>query len=211
MFQWFDPNERSAYPMGFRNQRVLLKALRRQDLHALEEAIEQYGGYVMAVALHTLGSGGSHQDAEEVSSDVFVALWKNAAKLAPDSNLKPWLAVVTRNTSLKRLRSLKPILSLEEYRALAAVADESAEDPGRTRHTDLADEPEESALSHILDGLSATDRDLLRRYYCDEQSVDAIAEETGLSRPAVKSRLYRSRKTLRGGMTQQETMKESRG
>jgi RNA polymerase sigma-70 factor (ECF subfamily) len=204
--------------MGFRDQHALLKALRRQDLRALEAIIEQYGGYVTAVALHTLGDGGSRQDAEEVVSDVFVALWKNAAKLAPDSNLKPWLAVVARNTSLKRLRSLKLVLSLEEHRALAAVADESGEGPGHTRYTGAAgaagaaaDEEEESAMNQVLDGLSAMDRDLLRRRYCDEQSVGSIAEETGLSQPAIKSRLYRGRKTLRSHLTWQGTLKESRG
>jgi RNA polymerase sigma-70 factor (ECF subfamily) len=197
--------------MGFRDQHALLKALRRQDLRALETAIEQYGGYVMAVALHTLGSSGDHQDAEEITSDVFAALWKNAAKLAPDSNLKPWLAVVTRNTSLKRLRSLRPVLSLEEYRALAAVADESGKSPEEAEHAGTTDEPEESSMDRVLGELSATDRDLLYRHYCDEQSIDAIAAETGLSQPAVKSRLYRGRKTLRSRLTWRGTLKESRG
>jgi RNA polymerase sigma-70 factor (ECF subfamily) len=207
----FDSDERNAYPMKFRDQHALLKALRRQDLRALEAVIEQYGGYVTAVALHTLGDSGSRQDAEEVVSDVFVALWKNAAKLAPESNLKPWLAVVARNTSLKRLRSLKLVLSLEEHQALAAVADENGENPETAGHSGITDEPEKSTMDQVLDGLSATDRDLLCRRYCDEQSVDAIAEETGLSQPAVKSRLYRGRKTLRSRLTWRGTLKESRG
>ncbi|MDR1185373.1 MAG: sigma-70 family RNA polymerase sigma factor [Coriobacteriales bacterium] len=194
--------------MGFRDQRTVLKALRRQDLRALDAAIEQYGGYVMAVALHTLGSGGSRQDAEEITADVFIALWRNAAKLASGSNLKPWLAVVARNTSLKRLRSLSPTLSLEEHGALAAVANENEESP---EYAKTADGPEESAMEQALDGLSATDRDLLCRHYCDEQSIDAIAEETGLSQPAVKSRLYRSRKALRSRLAWRGTPKENRG
>jgi RNA polymerase sigma-70 factor (ECF subfamily) len=189
------------------DQRPLLKALRRQDPRALEAAIEQYGGYVMAVALRTLGGSGSRQDAEEIVSDVFVALWKHAVRLEPDSNLKPWLAVVARNTSLKFLRSFKPTQSLDERMleeageaAAAALVEEAAgaKDAGAWNAQEgLGDSLQGQALGSALKGLSATDRELLRRRYGDEQSVDAIAQETGLSQPAVKSRLYRSRKALR--------------
>ncbi|MDR1015107.1 MAG: sigma-70 family RNA polymerase sigma factor [Coriobacteriales bacterium] len=210
--------------MGFRNQHALLKALQRHDLRALEAVIEQYGGYVMAVALHTLGSSGSREDAEEVTSDTFVALWKNAAKLVPDSTLKPWLAVVARNTSLKRLRSFRPSVSLEGHQVLAALAEVGEGAPALSPSlspslapglaptlAEAADGTEEGPLDQALEGLSATDRDLLRRRYGDGEPVEAIAKETGLSTPAVKSRLYRSRKTLRSRLTWRGTLKESRG
>ncbi|MDR0347036.1 MAG: sigma-70 family RNA polymerase sigma factor, partial [Coriobacteriales bacterium] len=162
--------------MAFRNQQVLLKALRRRDVHALEAVIDEYGGYVMAVALHTLGSLGNRQDAEEIVSDVFVALWKNAAKLAPDSNLKPWLAVVARNTSLKRLRTLKPVQSFdaqtdEVLATLAVLQSASYDEPG------ASDETDEQMTDVLFEGLSSIDRELLQRHYGEEQSISDIAQE----------------------------------
>ena len=60
--------------MSYKNDNSLIKGLQKQDVKALEAAIVQYGGYVMAVALHTLGSSIGKEDAEEIVSDVFVSL-----------------------------------------------------------------------------------------------------------------------------------------
>ncbi|MDR0350138.1 MAG: sigma-70 family RNA polymerase sigma factor [Coriobacteriales bacterium] len=180
--------------MVFRSERALLKALRRQDPRALEAAIIEYGGYVMAVALHTLGSSGSRQDAEEVASDVFVVLWERAALLAPDSRLKAWLAVVARNASIKVLRSLTREPRLDGQAVIEACAMD-ADDSQEAQVTSYGAEP--SALSEALGTLDADDRDLLNRRYGEEQSIEDIAQATGLSKPAVKSRLYRRRKALR--------------
>jgi RNA polymerase sigma-70 factor (ECF subfamily) len=183
--------------MVFRTQQALFRALRRQDSRALEAAIDEFGGYVMAVALNTLGSLGSRQDAEEITSDVFVALWKNAPRLAPDSNLKPWLAVVARNTSLKRLRSLRPVQSLDEQAGEVVAALMALENASHDA-VDSLGESDEEAVDRLLEDLNPIDREVLRRRYCEEQDVDTIAQETSLSQPAVKSRLYRGRKVLRG-------------
>lgn len=58
----------------------------------------------------------SHENAEEIVSDVFVNLWKRKEELNGIQNLKLYLFVSTKNTALNYLRSQKkPLLQAEQY------------------------------------------------------------------------------------------------
>ena len=94
--------------------RKLLAALRAREPQGLEEAIGRYSPYVAGVLRKVLGQLGTQEDLEELSSDVFVALWQSAEGLREDSDLKLWLGVVARNRALKHLRVLRLELPLED-------------------------------------------------------------------------------------------------
>ena len=68
--------------------RKLLAALRAREPQGLEEAIGRYSPYVAGVLRKVLGQLGTQEDLEELSSDVFVALWQSAEGLREDSDLK---------------------------------------------------------------------------------------------------------------------------
>ncbi|MDR2197733.1 MAG: sigma-70 family RNA polymerase sigma factor [Coriobacteriales bacterium] len=202
--------------MRFDDERKLLKGLQKREPRALEAAIARYGGYVMAVALRTLGTAGSRQDAEELASDTFTVLWTVASRLRRDSRLKPWLAVVTRNAALKRLRSLRPELAVGDMENLerehfgtaadrahpGTVADR--EHPGTVAdraHLEMADGPDGSPSA--FETLPHMERELLERHYLDGESLRDLAAAAETTVPAVKSRLYRSRKILRRHLNDQ--------
>lgn len=54
----------------------LLRRLRRKSAGALEEAVRQYGAYVMAVIRNRSRDVLTAEDQEEIASDVFVSLWR---------------------------------------------------------------------------------------------------------------------------------------
>ena len=95
-------------------EKELILALKRGDVFALEATIGKYAGYVMAVVQHTLGRSASEEDKEELVSDTFITLWEKASTLDDNSNLKSWLAVVSRNASLNKLRTIRPTEELQE-------------------------------------------------------------------------------------------------
>lgn len=164
----------------------LLERLRRQDQRGLEEAIHRYAGYVTAVARRTLGSFGAAEDAEELASDAFVALWRNAGSLRDDSSLRSWLAVVVRNAALKRLGRTRLEEPLEENLLLPWEED----GPEKLAERRLL-------CRQALDSLDPESRDIFLRHYFWYQGVEEIARETGKSVPAVKARLRRGRERLR--------------
>ena len=115
---------------------------------------------------------------EELSSDVFVALWQSAEGLREDSDLKLWLGVVARNQGLKHLRSLRLSLPLEE--AILPGEDEGPSSLWERRED--AQQVREAVL-----GLEAVDRDIFLRHYYWRQTVARIAEELGMDLEIVKT------------------------
>ena len=173
--------------------REIIEALNKKDASALECAIETYSGYIMAVVQHTLGRSASEQDKEELVSDTFVTLWEKAHTLACDSTLKPWLAVVARNASINKLRTIQ---NNEELQEDSAVADESIV----TSH--LEKEDQAKIVREAVDSLTMLDRNIFIRYYFWHQSISTIAEETGMNPSTVKSHLFRGRKVLKTFLAQ---------
>ena len=164
----------------------ILARLRLKEQEALEMAIHQYAGYVAAVIHKTLGALGTPQDAEELSSDAFVALWQNAEKLRDDSDLKYWLAVVARNAALKRRRKLKFEEPLEEN----FIADTPMEEPWER-------EERSRMVRQAVDGLEPVDKEVFLRHYFWRQTVVQSAGEMGKKPSAIKSRLARGREKLK--------------
>ena len=125
---------------------------------------------------------------EELASDVFVSLWRSAADLREDSDLKLWLGVVARNRALKYLRSLRLNLPLEEE-----VLADGDEIPVR-----FWERQEETQLVRkAVMSLESTDRDIFLRHYFWKQGVRQIASELSMNESTVKSRLKRGREKLR--------------
>lgn len=164
----------------------ILARLRLKEQAALEMAIHQYAGYVAAVINKTLGSLGTPQDVEELSSDAFVALWQNAEKLRDNSDLKYWLAVVARNAALKRRQKMRFEEPLEDN----FIADAPVEDPWER-------EERTKIVRRAVDGLEPVDKEVFLRHYFWHQTVVQIAGEMGKKPSAIKSRLARGREKLK--------------
>lgn len=164
-----------------------LLLLRKQDPEALGYFIDRYTNYVGAVVWAVLGGRMSLQDAEEVTADVFVTLWKNPEKPRP-GKVKAWLGAVARNKAVNKFRELGQDLPLEEDVLFAAEED-----------LDLLMSRKEraEALRRALDDMGEPDREIFLRHYYYGQSGPRIAELMGLSSAAVRQRLKRGRDKLR--------------
>ena len=176
--------------------RKLLAALQAQNPQGLEDAIHRYSPYVAGVIRRVLGQLGTREDLEELSSDVFVALWKSAGTLREDSNLKLWLGVVARNRALKHLRSLRLELPLDDGLLPADLQQE----PSRFwERQEEARQVRQAVLS-----MEPPDQDIFLRHYFWWQSVDRIAGELGMNPSTVKSRLKRGREKLRNKLKKED-------
>jgi RNA polymerase sigma-70 factor (ECF subfamily) len=171
---------------------ALIMALRNGESTALSSLISRYGGYVQAVVRRTAGSFAAQEDIEEMTSDVFVQLWRNAGRLNDDSNLKAWLAVVARNRALRWLRGFHSTEAIDDETTVA-IAPSSELDPEMKAVLD-------AMVSEAFSVLAPRERDLVERYYLEDSSIAQIAEETGLTPSAVKSRLHRARKQMKDAL-----------
>lgn len=170
-------------------EKRLLKKLKNGDTAALEKIMKHYTNYVGAIVYNIIGSYMNNEDVEEVVSDVFVAVWRQAEQIR-EGCLKGFLAQVARRASVKKLREMKKEFLVEEDEWLQIPGEQSVEE-------DVLIREREEVLRETLGRLDKTDQQIFLRHYYFGQKVNDIAYETGMTPSAVKARLHRGRAKLR--------------
>ncbi len=80
----------------------LLHQIARAQASALSSLYDRYGRLVYSLALRIVGNASS---AEEITQDVFVQVWNNAASYQPElSKITTWLTSITRYRAIDQLR-----------------------------------------------------------------------------------------------------------
>jgi RNA polymerase sigma-70 factor (ECF subfamily) len=169
------------------DQEIILE-LANGDTSQLPEIISRYGGYVAAVVRNVVGSALTEEDRDEVIADVFVSLWKNASRIDTDADLKPWLAVVSRNAAINKARGPRSVNTL--YDTYLVDADVDVERSAVTSESS-------TILRDSLAVLSIHDQAIFQRYYFWQQSISTIARDMDINESTIKSRLYRGREKLK--------------
>ena len=154
----------------------------QRNSQAIAETDKKYGGYCQSIAYRICRSA---EDAEELTSDVFVRLWQHAGEIR--GGLRAWLGSVSRNRATDALRRAKIELPLEPR--LFWVED--------TMWESLAEEERNVRLREALHSLSPEDREIFCRTYDLCQSSAQIAEAMGIPASTVRTRLRRGRDTIR--------------
>ena len=167
------------------DEKKLLLGLQKHDEAALKTVIERYTPYLNTVIYRASGAALSREDMEEIVSDVFVSLWRNAERLDPGKEtLRPYMAAAARNQAYKRLGALRDAVPLEELNP--------SEEPR------AADGPaEERLLWDCVKELGEPDFELFVRYYKYGETLRQISSATGLKLSTVKTRLSRGKKKLK--------------
>lgn len=179
---------------------ALVEALRRDDPSAPEQLVETFGDRVYRLALRITGS---NEDAEEAAQD---ALWTAARKVHTfkgESAFGSWLYRITANAAYQKLRRRRAKASEIALEDVMPALD------GGGRHfepmDDWSNRVDERALqgelrgvlTEAIDALPPDYRTALVLHDVEGLSNPDIAESLGISLPAVKSRVHRSRLFVR--------------
>lgn len=93
----------------------LLARLRNRERNSIDDAIEVYTPYLSTVLYNMVGNGLSKEDIEEIVSDVFVALWKNAERIdLQKGTIRSYIAAAARNFALKRLNKKTDYTNIDD-------------------------------------------------------------------------------------------------
>ena len=85
----------------------LAERLKKGDERALSEIIGEFTPFVATIIRNIANGQFQKEDTEEVITDVFVTLWRNADKLDADM-LKPYIICIAKSRAKDRLRKQKP-------------------------------------------------------------------------------------------------------
>ena len=80
---------------------TLMLRVRDGDLEAFEALVTRHQHSVVGTAAKMLGGGA---DAEDIAQQVFVRVWKSAARYEPSAKFTTWLMTITRNLVFNELR-----------------------------------------------------------------------------------------------------------
>jgi RNA polymerase sigma-70 factor (ECF subfamily) len=127
--------------------------------------------------------------AEDLISEVFLDVWRQAGKFEGRSAVSTWMLGIARFKALSVLRK-RPEEELDEE--TAERIEDHADDP----ETALAKKDKAAVLRECLSKLSADHREIVDLVYYHEKSVEEVAGIVGIPEATVKTRMFYARKKL---------------
>jgi RNA polymerase sigma-70 factor (ECF subfamily) len=127
--------------------------------------------------------------AEDLISEVFLDVWRQAGRFEGRSAVSTWLLAIARFKALSALRGRKEAELDDEF---AETLEDQADDP----ETSMQKKDTSEILRKCLTALSAEHREIIDLVYYHEKSVEEVAEIVGIPQNTVKTRMFYARKKL---------------
>jgi RNA polymerase sigma-70 factor (ECF subfamily) len=127
--------------------------------------------------------------AEDIVSEVFIDVWRQAGRFERRSQVSTWLLAIARNKALSLLRR-RATEELDEEVA------EFIEDPSDSPEVTMQKKQQSSLLQTCLAQLSPAHREIIDLVYYHEKSIDEVAEVIGIPSNTVKTRMFYARKRI---------------
>lgn len=179
----------SYYHMTTNEDQYFINQIIEGNTNAFSVLVDRYKDLVFTLALRMVKN---REEAEEVSQDTFIKVFKSLHKFKGNSKFSTWIYKVTYNTCLDRIKKYK-----KEYNIVAI--DEFTEHKVKTIDNALDNMEQAEHNQTIQDCLAllpSEDSFLLTLYYFEEQSLEEISKVVGLTANNVKVKVFRSRKKL---------------
>jgi RNA polymerase sigma-70 factor, ECF subfamily len=127
--------------------------------------------------------------AEDIVSEVFLALWQQAGSFKRNSQVSTWILAIARYKALSGLRS-RSDEPLDDDAAAAIV------DPAEDAEATVDHQDRRAIIRRCLSQLSAIHWEVLDLVYYHEKSVDEVAQIVGMPASTVKSRMFNARRRM---------------
>jgi RNA polymerase sigma-70 factor (ECF subfamily) len=177
---------------GSQSDSAVLSRVVERDQAAHRIIFERYYKRVLAFVRRRVGDEGL---AEEVATDVFFEVWRNASAYRGESPVTTWIFGIANLKALSARRYFA-----QPRRASVRVTSEEvlSRYPDPTDQNDsLSARQELARLIRAIDRLPEGHRDVLRLAFLEGCSYPEIAERLDISEANVKTRVNRARTRLR--------------
>lgn len=141
-----------------------MNRIKSGDKSALREIYEEYIGYIYSVVLQVVMN---KEDAEDVTSEFFIKLWKLADTYQSGNGHRAWMAVIARNMAIDLLRKNKREILVEDF-ADSASENASSDDVESDVISDIS-------LKEALGTLKPTECEIVNMKIMGELTFQEIA------------------------------------
>lgn len=174
-----------------RTDETLMTRLCQGHDAALAELVHRYQHDVFRFCLHYLKEV---DIAREMAQETFVRVYTARRRFDASRQFRPWLLCIARNLCLNELKRKKPV-SMETLEEYASSARDGAGDllrfPGDGPDELLMADERREMLYRVLDSLGTEARELITLRFFQKMSAREIAEITGSTEGAVRTRICR--------------------
>ena len=154
-------------------------------LDAYDVLVERHGQLAYRVALRLLGN---HHDAEDVAQEALVSAWQHLPRFRAGSSFSTWLYQIVTRRALNAITRSRAAASLD---LLGDVTD-PGEEPARNTERDMTVD----AVTAAVAALPPAQRVAIVLHHFEGLPTAEVAEITGSTVAAVRSHLFRGRRTL---------------
>ena len=142
-----------------------MKKIKAGDKSALHEIYEKYIGYIYSVVFQVVLN---REDAEDITSEFFIKLWKLADTYRSGNGHKAWMATIARNMAIDLLRKNKREVLTEDF--VDSISENAS--PDDVEGEVLAD----MGLKEALDTLKPGEREIVNMKIMGELTFQEIAD-----------------------------------
>jgi len=165
---------------------ALIRLIAAGDKHAMQILFARHNVRVFRFVRRFVGDKSA---AEDLVSEVFLDVWRQAGRFQGRSQVTTWLLAIARNKALSALR----VPSNEELDEDVAAG---IADPQDNPEVTLQNRQKAEILLNCLTKLSPAHREVTDLVYYHEKSIDEVAEITGVPQSTVKTRMFYARKRI---------------
>lgn len=173
----------------------LLVRAQAGDMAAFEGLVELHRERIFRLAVHLLGS---EDEAAEVLQESFLAAYRNLNQFRGEAQFGTWVYRIAANAALQLGRRRRVRQSVEVPLETATNPDGDGEMAhGRDVEGQALDVELRRAIERAAEQLGPESREVFVLKDLEGLSYEEIGEITGVSVPALKSRLHRARLSMR--------------
>ena len=172
--------------------KVLIELYLKGDEKSLEILIARYLKLIYNFSYKNVGN---QAEAEDITQEVFVKIWKNIRKFDRKKSFRPWIFQIAKNTSIDFLRKKKtiPFSWFENEKGQNPLVDNMASPPSNL----LEIFSDKKVLATLMHSLTEKEQKIINLRHNDGMSFKEIADVSEESVNTVKSRYRRTLDVLR--------------
>jgi RNA polymerase sigma-70 factor (ECF subfamily) len=182
--------------------RALIAGLQSGSHESLRQVADLYGPRVFQLAMRHMKN---REDAEEVTQDVLMKVYRKAGSFRGDAALSSWIYRITFNTAMSRLRQRHSVRAAEQLRDHVRVEAWDQPSGAQGEPADWSHMPDEELLRlEMRQAVAAAIRDLPEIYRepiilrdLEGLTTEEASTRLKLKDETLKSRLHRGRLLLR--------------
>src|SRR5215469_5732372 len=165
---------------------TLITAIAAGDERAMRTLYNRHRVRVFRFAVRLVGDAAS---AEDIVSEAFVEVWRQAARFEKRSSVSTWIMSIARFKALS-VRRRRQEIELDENVA------ETVADQYSTPEQILLETDRRAQLRACLSQRSPDHREIIDLVYYHDKTIEEVAEIVGVPKNTVKTRMFYARKRL---------------